>query len=50
MKVRVRKAGVTSLIITLPKYAKEELKIENGTLLDLKVEGNKIIIKKEKEL
>lgn len=50
MNVRVRKSGNASLVITIPKYAKEEIGIENGTILDLKVEGQKIIITKEKEL
>jgi len=40
VKIRVGKRGV----IVIPKEIREKIGLEEGTILDLRVEGNKIIL------
>jgi len=40
VKIRVGKRGV----IVIPKEIREKMGLEEGTILDLRVEGNKIIL------
>lgn len=46
---KVNVAGEKSLIMVIPKYMCEHLGIAKGDYLDIRLEGNKIVLKKLKE-
>lgn len=47
MKYKVRKTG-NSLVITIPTFVTKSLALKNGTEVSIEMQGNKIIIRKEK--
>lgn len=47
MKYKVRKTG-NSLVVTIPTFVTKSLGLKNGTEVTIEMQGNKIIIRKEK--